>query len=63
MCPPKMFVDTFTSGTGQDQIEHERTNWGFINGQTGHRTLATACKVSDFYGKPSLLGSEGYTHI
>jgi len=61
LCGLRKGVDAFTAGTGQDQIEHERTQWGFINGQTGEKTLATSAMVSDFYGKPSLLGSEGYT--
>ena len=54
-------TDVLASGTGQEQIEKDRTTWSFINGQTGHNTLRSSLKVSDFYGKPALTGAEGYT--
>jgi hypothetical protein len=54
-------VETLSTGTSEDQIEKDRTVWSFINGQQGHKTLSTSMKVSDFYGKGALTGSEGYT--
>ena len=54
-------TDVLAAGTGQEQIEKDRTTWTFINGVSGHKTLATKLKVSDFYGKPALTGAEGYT--
>jgi len=54
-------TDVLASGTGQEQIEKDRTVWTFINGQSPHKTLSTSCKISDFYGKAALTGAEGYT--
>lgn len=54
-------IETLSSGTVQEQMEKDRTSWSYINGQTGHKTLKGSLKVSDFYGKAPLTGSEGYT--
>lgn len=54
-------VDAIGSGTGQEQIEKDRTTWSFINGQTRHATLRQKLSVADFYGKHALTGAEGYT--
>jgi len=54
-------IETLSSGSVQEQMEKDRTSWTYINGQTGHRTLKGSLKVSDFYGKAPLTGSEGYT--
>lgn len=37
------------------------TSWTFLNSQTGHKTLSSSLKVSDFYGKGPPTRSEGYT--
>ena len=54
-------IEELAAGTGQEQIEKDRMTWTYINGQQGHKTLRTSCKISDFYGKPALTGAEGYT--
>ena len=61
VCGMQKSADALTAGTGQEQIEKDRTTWGFFNPSTGGKTLKTACRVSDFYGKAALTGSEGYT--
>lgn len=54
-------LETLSAGTAEEQMEKDRTNWTFINGQSGHKTLKQSLKVSDFYGKGTLVGAEGYT--
>ena len=54
-------IDTLGAGSAEIQMEKDRTQWTFINGQTGHKTLRGKLRVSDFYGKQALTGSEGYT--
>jgi hypothetical protein len=54
-------IETLSSGTVQEQMEKDRTSWTYINGQGGNRTLRGSMKISDFYGKHPLTGSEGYT--
>jgi hypothetical protein len=61
ICGMQKSAEPITAGTGQEQIEKDRTIWGYFNHSTAHKTLATSCKVSDFYGKGALIGSEGYT--
>lgn len=54
-------TEAITAGAAELQIEKDRTVWNYINGQTGHKTLKTSLKTSDFFGKPALTGAEGYT--
>lgn len=54
-------VDQLTAGSCAEQMEKDRTQWGYINGQTAHKTLKSSLQVSDFAGKDFLTGSEGYT--
>lgn len=61
ICGMHKGVDAIGAGTGQEQIEKDRTVWTFINGQTQHKTLRQSLQVSDFYGKHALTGAEGYT--
>merc|ERR1712072_321010 len=61
VCGVHKGMEALSSGTVQEQMEKDRTNWTYINGQTGHKTLKGSLRVSDFYGKAPLTGSEGYT--
>lgn len=53
-------VEPLSAGKVETQIEKDRTNWTFLNGQHGHKTLSTSLRVSDFYGKGAVTGAEGY---
>lgn len=61
ICGMQKSVDALGAGTGEVQIEKDRSTWGYFNPSTAGKTLSTSCKVSDFYGKGALTGSEGYT--
>lgn len=54
-------VESLSAGTAETQMEKDRTVWTYINGQSGEKTLKSSMKVSDFYGKDALTGSDGYT--
>lgn len=54
-------VEVLGGGTSEVQMEKDKTQWTFINGQTGHKTLSSSLRVTDFYGKGALTGAEGYT--
>lgn len=54
-------VEQLTAGSCAEQMEKDRTQWAYINGQTAHKTLSNKLMVSDFFGKDFLTGSEGYT--
>lgn len=53
--------EQLAAGSCAEQMEKDRTQWTYINGQEGHKTLKNALMVSDFFGKDYLTGSEGYT--
>merc|ERR1711935_418681 len=54
-------IEVLGAGAAEFQMEKDKTQWTFINGQGGHKTLSSSLRVSDFYGKQALTGSEGYT--
>ncbi|HIB64067.1 MAG TPA: hypothetical protein EYO33_02820 [Phycisphaerales bacterium] len=54
-------VDALTAGAAEKQMEKDRTKWTFLTGVSGVSTLRDTLKVSDFYGKQKLVGSDGYT--
>ena len=54
-------IETLASGTGEEQMEKDRTQWTFINGQHASKTTGSSLATSDFYGKGALVGAEGYT--
>lgn len=47
--------------TSSDIMEQERSVWRFMTPQEGSVTVSQSMHVSDFYGKGSLVGAEGYT--
>ena len=54
-------IETLASGTGEEQMEKDRTQWTFINGQHASKTTGSSLATSDFYGKGALVGAAGYT--
>jgi len=54
-------TEILTSGSAEQQMEKDRTQWTYINGQTPHRTLKNKLKTQDFFGKAAIVGAEGYT--
>lgn len=61
ICGMHKGTDAIGAGTGQDQIEKDRTVWTFINGQSQHGVLRNSLSVGEFFGKHALTGAEGYT--
>lgn len=54
-------LENLAAGTGEEQMEKDRTQWTFINAQHQHKTLKGSLAVSDFFGKGNLVGASGYT--
>ena len=50
-----------SAGTAAEQIEKDRTVWTYLTPNDGHKTAATRLKCSDFFGKQTLVGSEGFS--
>ena len=51
----------FVAGMPDRQMEKDRTSWKVMTPQEGAKVVATRMKISDFYGKDALVGSDGYT--
>jgi len=54
-------LETLSAGAGEKQMEKDRTTWTYLTGTTGTKTLKQKLHVSEFFGKGTLVGSEGYT--
>lgn len=54
-------TEVLAGGTAANQMEKDRTQWTYINGQSKHSTLSSKLKTSDFFGKEAVVGAEGYT--
>ncbi|HIA01017.1 MAG TPA: hypothetical protein EYN66_03780 [Myxococcales bacterium] len=61
VCGVHKGLEILTAGAAEIQMEKDKTAWCFINSQSGSKTQRMSLKVSDFYGKGTLVGAEGYT--
>lgn len=61
MCGIHKGTEQLAAGEPEKQMEKDRTVWKIMTPNSGSVTLKSKCRTSDFYGKPALTGSEGYT--
>lgn len=59
VCGVHKGIELLSGGTGQDQIEKDRTQWKILT-PAQQPNIKAKLKVSDFFGKTDLVGSEGY---
>lgn len=65
-CPPVMVgihkgVTEVAAGSAAQTMEQDRTVWRPMTQQDGAVTIGSGMRTSDFFGKGSLVGAEGYT--
>lgn len=54
-------IETLSAGSAADQMEKDCTKWRFMTPENGVSQVRTSLKCSDFFGKKSLIGAEGYS--
>lgn len=61
ICGITSSTDDWGVGPVETQMEKDRTSWKIITPQGEAKTVSRRITVSDFFGKKSLVGSEGYS--
>jgi len=61
VCGITTSTDGFGAGLSEAQMEKDRTSWKIITPQGEAKIVSRSLKVSDFFGKKALTGSEGYS--
>ena len=54
-------MEQLSPGSAADQMEKDRTKWRFLTPDSGVAQVRTSLQCSDFFGKKSLIGAEGYS--
>lgn len=54
-------VETLATGTAEEQMEKERTSWGYITPQTGMISRGASATQKDFFGKEFVVGADTYS--
>lgn len=54
-------TEDLPAGTAAQTMELDRTNWRAMTPSDGAVTMSNSLAVSDFFGKGTLVGAEGYT--
>ena len=61
ICGITSSADDFGAGLSDRQMEKDRTSWKVLVPTAQAQTVSRRIKVSDFFGKHALTGSEGYS--
>lgn len=54
-------MEQLSTGPAAEQMEKDRTKWTYLTPNMGAAQVRTTLKCSDFFGKKSLVGAEGYS--
>lgn len=54
-------TENLATGTAEEQMEKERTTWGYISPSSGVVTRTASATQKDFFGKEFVVGAEGYS--
>lgn len=54
-------VELLGAGAAEEQMEKDRSKWRFLTPNMGCAQVGTKLKCSDFFGKKSLIGAEGFS--